>query len=265
MSARWLALREPADRAARSTMLVTELRRHLPEKAPLVVHDLGCGTGSMLRWLAPLLPGPQRWTGHDRDQELLATLSTSTPVRDSHGGTVTVDMHACNLAELRPDELTGASLITASSLLDMLSAAELERLATACLAAECPLLLTLSVTGHVELRPSDRQDERIRHAFNAHQRRITSDGRTLLGPDAVPAAITLFAERGATVLSAPSVWQLRAGDRALINEWLTGWVGAACGHDPALARSARDYLRRRSAADGHLDVTVHHRDLLIMP
>ena len=90
VSARWLALREPADHAARSTTLVTELRRHLPENAPLAVHDLGCGTGSMLRWLAPQLPGPQRWTGHDRDKELLAALSASTPVRDSRGVTVTV-------------------------------------------------------------------------------------------------------------------------------------------------------------------------------
>jgi hypothetical protein len=221
----------------------------------------------MLRWLAPLLPGPQRWTGHDRDKELLAALSTSTPVRDAHGVTVTIDIHACDLTRLEPDELVGASLITASALLDILTVAELERLATTCLTARCPVLLTLSVTGHVELRPPDNQDERIRRAFNAHQRRVTSDGRRLLGPDAVPAAVTLFANRGATVLSAPSVWQLRAGERSLINEWLTGWVGAACGHDPALAGSARRYLRRRSraVANGYPDVRVHHRDLLIMP
>jgi trans-aconitate methyltransferase len=264
---RWLALREPADCAARSATLVTELRRTLTANAPLLVHDLGCGAGSMLRWLAPLLPGPQRWTGRDRDAKLLAALSKSAPVQDSQGATVTVDIHECDLTRLQPDELTGTSLITASALLDILSAAELERLAMVCLAAGCPALLALSVTGRVELRPRDRQDERIQHAFNLHQRRITSDGRRLLGPDAVLAAAKLFADRGATVLSAPSVWRLGAADGALINEWLTGWVGAACKQEPALADSANDYLRRRAtaAADGHLGVTVHHRDLLIVP
>ena len=67
----WLALREPADAEARSTELVDDPAAHLPTDG-LVVHDLGCGTGSMARWLAPRLVGPQRWVLHDRDAELLA-------------------------------------------------------------------------------------------------------------------------------------------------------------------------------------------------
>ena len=52
----WLALREPAGAAARSTGLVEVLRAHLPTDG-LLVHDLGSGTGSMARWLAPRLAG----------------------------------------------------------------------------------------------------------------------------------------------------------------------------------------------------------------
>ena len=37
-----------------------------------MIHDLGSGTGSMSRWLAPRLPGPQHWVLHDRDADLLA-------------------------------------------------------------------------------------------------------------------------------------------------------------------------------------------------
>ena len=90
----WLALREPADAAARVPALVDRLRPHLPD-GPLTVRDLGCGTGSMGRWLAPLLAGPhQHWVLHDRDATLLdrvvirrrhdprpasATSPTSTP------------------------------------------------------------------------------------------------------------------------------------------------------------------------------------------
>ena len=57
----WLAMREPADAVAHSGDLVEELLLVLDPARPLVVHDLACGTGSMLRWLAPRLPGPQQW------------------------------------------------------------------------------------------------------------------------------------------------------------------------------------------------------------
>ena len=51
----WLALREPADAAARSRALVDALRPQLPTGAA-GIHDLGSGTGSMARWLAPCSP-----------------------------------------------------------------------------------------------------------------------------------------------------------------------------------------------------------------
>ena len=71
VSPEWLALREPADAAARSAELAGRLARHLPAAGPLVIHDLGGGSGAMGRWLAPRLPGPQHWVLHDRDVDLL--------------------------------------------------------------------------------------------------------------------------------------------------------------------------------------------------
>ena len=68
----WLDLREPADASARSLVLVDLLRRKLPRDARLAIHDLGCGTGSMLRWLAPQLDSAQHWVMYDRDDDLLA-------------------------------------------------------------------------------------------------------------------------------------------------------------------------------------------------
>ncbi len=52
----WLALREPSDAAARAVELVEELRACLPVDGA-EIHDLGCGTGSMARWLAARLTG----------------------------------------------------------------------------------------------------------------------------------------------------------------------------------------------------------------
>lgn len=54
--AQWLALREPADVAARATDLVEAVRATLTGDRPYVVHDLGAGTGSLGRWLAPCCP-----------------------------------------------------------------------------------------------------------------------------------------------------------------------------------------------------------------
>lgn len=58
-SPEWLTLREPADAAARSIDLVDEVRSCLPTDGRVEIHDLGCGTGSMARWLAVQLHGPQ--------------------------------------------------------------------------------------------------------------------------------------------------------------------------------------------------------------
>ena len=69
-SSEWLRLREPADAAARASELVEKVRSYLPIHGGATIHDLGCGTGSMARWLAVRLPGPQlRRLAHDRDRQ----------------------------------------------------------------------------------------------------------------------------------------------------------------------------------------------------
>jgi trans-aconitate methyltransferase len=89
-SGAWLDLREPADAAARDPELVERLGRHLSSTGCLVIHDLGCGTGSMGRWLAPLLPGPQHWILHDRDEDLLDVAGGEPPGPTAHGAPVSV-------------------------------------------------------------------------------------------------------------------------------------------------------------------------------
>ena len=85
VSPEWLALREPADAAARSAELAERLARHLPGAGRLVIHDLGGGSGAMGRWLAPRLPGPQHWVVHDRDADLLELAVADPPGRPPTG------------------------------------------------------------------------------------------------------------------------------------------------------------------------------------
>ncbi|MET8248902.1 trans-aconitate methyltransferase [Streptomyces sp. NPDC005202] len=261
----WLQLREPADAAARAQELLDPLRirlANLPGRhGGLVVHDLGCGTGSMGRWLAPRLDGPQHWILHDRDPYLLHFAAVASPRAAADGSRVTVETRRGDVARLTPDALLGASLVTASALLDVLTREEIDTLAAACTGAGCPALLTLSVVGRVDLTPADALDAEITEAFNAHQRRTG-----LLGPDALTVAAEAFAEHGATVRVHPSHWRLGPDQRELTAQWLRGWVGAAVEQRPELQPHADRYLQERleACAAGELEVVVHHSDLLAL-
>ncbi|MEV6485822.1 class I SAM-dependent methyltransferase [Streptomyces sp. NPDC051576] len=260
----WLELREGADAGARAPELLDPLRirlANLPGRSGVVIHDLGCGTGSMGRWLAPRLDGAQHWILHDRDPYLLHFAAVASPRAAADGSRVTVETRRGDVARLTPDALVGASLVTASALLDVLTREEVDALVAACVGAGCPALLTLSVAGRVELTPADPMDAEIADAFNAHQRR---DG--LLGPDAVTVTCEAFAAHGATVRVHPSTWRLGPDHLALTAEWLRGWVGAAVEERPELKERADRYLARRLAAcaAGELTVLVHHSDLLAL-
>jgi hypothetical protein len=266
VSPTWLALREPADAEAHACDLAEALERALPAGGSRVVHDLGCGTGAMGRWLAPLLAGPQHWVLHDRDADLLALASADVPGPAAGGAPVTVEAKRADIARMQARDLAGATLITASALLDLLTADELDRLAGLCAGAGCPILLTLSVTGSVEIAPAVPLDRRVAAAFDAHQRRTTERGR-LLGPDAVGFAAEAFRRLGAEVLVRPSPWRLGPAHSALAAEWFTGWVGAACQQEVDLTGQCEPYARRRleQASAGELAVTVGHADLLVLP
>ena len=70
-TADWLALREPVDHRSRAADLVAPVAEWWGSRPGQRVLDLGSGTGSNLRYLAPRLPGEQAWTLVDRDAALL--------------------------------------------------------------------------------------------------------------------------------------------------------------------------------------------------
>ena len=146
---------EPADAAARASELVEKVRSYLPTHGGATIHDLGCGTGSMAHWLAVRLPGPQHWVMYDRDDELLTLAAEHPPDRASDGTPVTMEARRRDITRMELGELAGAALITASALLDTMTADELERLVATCAGADCPVLIALSVTGRVEITPAE--------------------------------------------------------------------------------------------------------------
>jgi hypothetical protein len=203
---------------------------------------------------------------HDRDADLLAIAAEDLPGEAANGAAVTVETRESDITRLAPGDLTDATLITASAMLDLLTGEELAGLVTVCAGAGCPVLLTMSVVGRVDLNPADPLDADVAAAFDAHQRRTTERGR-LLGPDAVAVALAGFDRLGADVLVRPSPWRLGASDADLAAQWFNGWVGAACEQQVELFAETGAYARRRlaEATAGQLAVTVDHADLLILP
>ena len=260
LSTGWLALREPADAAARSAELV-QLLSGPQGHGSWVVHDLGAGTGSMARWLAPQLPGPQHWVLHDRDCGLLE-VAVRTPPTDAAGRPVVVTSVPGELDDLTGAELAGATVVTASALLDMLTTAQVERLSTVCAATGAALLLTTTVTGGVTLSPVDDLDGALGGAFNEHQRR---SGR--LGPEAGAVAAAALTSAAYRVTTRRAPWRLGPADAELTRAWLQGWVDAAVDQQPALRPDAAGYLSRRAGQldNAELRVLVDHVDLFAVP
>jgi len=264
VSADWLAVRARADDLARSSRLAGAAAR-LTGPGPLVVHDLGSGTGAMMRWLAPRLPGPQAWVLHDADPVILSHVDARS-ARDGFGLPVTVRTRVEQLAELPIRAFDGASLVTASALLDVVTVEEARAIVNACVASGVPALFSLTVTGRVRLSPRDPADTELAAAFDDHQRRGV-DGRRLLGPDAAGVVRRLFAASGWRVRTERTPWRLGAGDGFLIAEWLDGWIAAAVEQRPELLPDAHAYRRQRDAelASGRLRVRVQHEDVLAWP
>ena len=242
-------------------------RDTLPATGRWVIHDLGCGTGAMGRWLAPLLPGPQHWVVHDRDADLLEVAAADLPGPAADGAAVTVEPKHSDITRLHPGDLAGASLITASALLDLLTEDELAGLVTVCAGAGCPMLLTLSVVGRVALTPADPLDRRVAAAFDAHQRRATERGR-LLGPDAVARRrrrVQPTGGRGPRPAQPLATRRLAGRPGGGVVHRVGGCCVRAAGRAGRRDRRAiRAGVWRRQRA-GQLAVTVDHADLLVLP
>ncbi|MFP4263385.1 MAG: glycosyl transferase family 1, partial [Halomonas sp.] len=152
-AADWLACREALDARSRSHRLTGLAADWLaaragPHGGPVGIVDLGSGSGSNLRFLAPRLPGPQRWRLVDHDPALLGLARRqAATLRDPDGGRLALATHCRDLAPVDDDLLAGAELVVASALFDLVTRDWAEALVAASAARRQALLFTLSVDG----------------------------------------------------------------------------------------------------------------------
>jgi hypothetical protein len=259
-SPEWLALREAADRRARSLRLTRRVAEIVSAVLPLRILDLATGTGANLRYLAGRLPPDQQWLLVDHDPALLAHLAerglaAETPHRR-------VEIRQADLETLDSHLFDGRSLVTASALLDLVSERWLQALAERCHAARATVLFALTYDGRIEWSPEEPGDLLVLELVNRHQQRDKGFGPAA-GPAATDIASRRFAELGYRVEREPSDWMLTEGEQDLQRQLVQGWGSAASATAPERLDDVSDWMKRRVA---HVDANrsrmrVGHQDL----
>lgn len=287
-SSDWLALRARYDDAARNRALLERLRDWRVRQGEIGILDLGCGTGASLRALAPLLGGRQRWAMADHDPALLKAIPDQTArwaEAAGHaiaGDTVTGKGFSASFAPHHADlsgrragrragglnslPLDGIRLVTASALLDLVSADWLALLVDLCRRHDLACHATLSYDGRLDWTPVDRLDAEMHALFDRHQRGAKSFGPAL-GPNAADAAAAAFRAAGFTVETGHSDWQMEAGDRDMQEALLAGYIQAALDIGAERAGEIEHWRQRRRFAigAGTSRHRVGHTDLLALP
>ncbi len=303
----WLAQREPFDRAARahSTAVfdasgtLRELHAHLAHQRPLGVIDLACGTGANLRELAPRLGDQQRWYLVDHDAALLAALPDalaawaqahghqlhrdadgSLRLRGSHFGASIHCLQRDLATQLDQLPWAEAQLVTASALLDLVSADWSAALVRHCARADAAMWFALQVDGRCEWSPADPDDATVLRLFAEHQRRDKGFGAAL-GAAATPRLIEQAEAAGYRVTSACSDWRIDADhtvagstethaaphalSTAMHHTMVEGMAAAAIEQTAFQQRLVQRWRARRLTAPGPSRMRVGHLDVLALP
>lgn len=255
-SAEWLALREPADWQSRSTRVTEAVVAVLPKGRAVRAIDLAAGTGSNARFLARIMPMPQAWLLVDRSAQLLerARRMAGFDLR-----TQAVDLS-------RTPDLIGLvaqkDFVTASALLDLVSAQWLQAVCAACRRERSAVLFALSYDGRMNCSPEEPEDELVRNLVNRHQHTDKGFGRAL-GSAAAAQAADLLENLGYAVIRDRSDWVLDSASMLLQQQLIDGWASAATGMAPSETDLIERWRLRRTdhVTQGRSRVVVGHEDV----
>ena len=252
-SAEWLALREPVDHRSRNQGLQADVLDYLAQIKPVEagtirIIDLGSGTGSNVRALAPHLNAFQHWTLVDHDPVLLqaariALLAWADDVAKPDANqavsinlatveSITIRKNAKVIAiEFRCADLVNdyrsilsepADFITAAAFFDLVAESWLAQF---CAALSKPLYTVLTYDGIEKWSPPEPMDGDILAAFHQHQRTNKGFGAAV-GPTAPERLESLLRAQNFITACAPSPWVLDQHDRGLIEQLAHGSANA---------------------------------------
>lgn len=270
-SPEWLALREPADHAARSQGLLREVSKRFVSTNPITIVDLGCGAGSNLRGSYRAFGPRQFWTLVDYDPVLLdaararltawadkavTTGDRLTVTKDGRELTITFQQADLNrdldvILSHKPD------LVTAAALFDLVSPHWITRFVQVLAARDLPLYTVLTYDGTEKWTPPHAADAAIHTAFKTHQGRDKGFGPAA-GPEATRLLVEGFRKAGFVPMTAGSPWVLAREYRVLCAELARGTIGAVRETGMVSERDMTSWLEAR--LEGATCV-VGHQDL----
>jgi hypothetical protein len=274
-SADWLALREAADHRSRSPELAGEVARRFAGNPRISVIDIGCGTGSNLRALAPLLPREQTWRLVDHNEALLhaarEAISRWADDADEQDGELLVTRSGCRLrisfvrANLACDigSALGSAcdLVTAAALLDLVSAEWIARFAEEVAKRKAAFYAVLNYTREEQWSPFHPADAGIFRAFHWHHARDKGFGLPA-GSGLVAAVTRAFMDHHYRVRTADSPWCLGPEDTALVQALATGITDAVRETESVDEAVISDWLRHRLSG---ATCIVNHSDFFAAP
>jgi hypothetical protein len=241
--------------------------------------DLGSGTGSNLRALAPLIHCNQQWTLIDYDPLLLnsarqklsawaddiisdvkkndsedfTTVKPLTLIKNEYQ--ITVHFLENDLAKNLPAALSRpADLITAAAFFDLVAFDWLDQF---CKLLQSPLYTVLTYNGEERWLPVDPRDSEILKAFHSHQARDKGFGPAA-GPLALGVLKQLLTQRGFKLETGTSPWMLGSDDSLLIAELARGTAKAAAETKLVRHETSEQWGEHRSQS---LQCEIGHDDL----
>ena len=287
-SAQWLELREPVDHRSRNQDLQTQVIDYLTKMKTIYpgiirLTDLGSGTGSNLRALAPQLGSMQHWTLNDYDVALLNTArATLLAWADSEINTsilgITVDpstqikplaiikQNKTIIIEFKCVDLykdyqvildEPADIVTAAAFFDLVAESWLTEF---CSYLSKPLYTVLSYDGTEKWSPPNIIDTDILKAFHRHQ--ITDKGfGPALGPAATVHMQSILRHHHFNTVCAASPWTMDHRDRDLIEQLAIGTARAVKEIDAIPNHITEQWEQSRRQANsceiGHIDLFAY--------
>jgi hypothetical protein len=157
-------------------------------------------------------------------------------------------------------------LVTASALLDLVSAEWLDRLVVETAARRLPVYATLIYDGRADIEPGGAGDAELLAGFNLHQRTDKGFGPAL-GPTAAARAVERFEHFGYAVVQGRADWVLGPDDRAIQDALFAGWAELAALTKRLSPAEIEGWLTRRRAAlaEGRSRLRVGHVDIFAQP
>jgi SAM-dependent methyltransferase len=275
-SAEWLSLREGVDHRARNLDLQKEVCAVLAQKTAPRLIDLGCGSGSNLRALAPHLPSGQMWRLVDADPALLeaARRVLSQWADEAHAdGDVLQLKKSGKLIHVRFEEADlardldkvldrAADLVTAAAFFDLVAAEWLVQFCKSVAARHLPFYTVLTYDGVERWQPAHSADQDVLAAFHAHQATDKGFGPAA-GPKATGVMEEAFKAADYLVSTAASPWQLEAPrDEVLIRALAEGAAHAVAETGRVAEAQLQSWLAARRVAN---HVEIGHLDLFARP